>query len=89
MRYEEPKTQDGANGYFGGVGSKPGVEPWTPGGRRRRSAREWVPARLRRLRIRRTRWRPTDSDRTTMGPAVLVMGLVVFLLLVRFSILSL
>ena len=89
MRYEEPKTQSGANGIYGGIGSKPGVEPWTPGGRRRLGPREWVPKRLRRLRLRRTRPRLTDSEQTTMWPAVLVMGLVVFLLLVRFGILSL
>lgn len=88
MRYKEPKTQSGANGIYGGIGSKPGHEPWTPGGRHHGVGLERVPARLHRLRIRRTRPRPTDSNRTTIWPAVLVLGLVLFLMLVRFGILN-
>jgi len=41
------------------------------------------------LRIHRTRPRPADSNRTTIWPAVLVLGLVLFLMLVRFGILNL
>lgn len=89
MRYKQPKTQMGANGIYGGVGSRPGIEPWTPGRKAKRSKVEWVPARLRRLRLRRTRPRPVDSHRTMIWPAVLVLGLIVFVMLVRFGVVSL
>ena len=55
MRYEHPRSEMTPNGIYGGVGSKPAPKVWTPSTARRGRPRERVPARFRRLRIRRTK----------------------------------
>jgi len=71
-----------ANGVWGGIGSRPGHEPWTPGGEAGPGEREHVPRRLRRLRLRRTRIRPSASGDGSAWPAYLVFGIVVIPLLI-------
>jgi len=54
VKIPTPRNQ-GYNGGYGGVGSKPTPRVWTPGGKTRtRTRRSIVPRRLRNIRLRRT-----------------------------------
>ena len=57
MKIPTPRNQ-GYNGGYGGVGSKPAPRVWTPGGgssaKETRKRRSIVPRRLRNIRLRRT-----------------------------------
>lgn len=81
MRYKHPKTEMHANGIYGGVGTRPGHEPWTPGGKVKKAKREWVSRVLRRLRLRRTRPRGWVSDYLIDWPALLVILVAVSLVI--------
>ena len=71
-----------ANGIYGGMGSAPAHEPWTPGREDKPGENEHVPKRWRRLRLRRTRLRPSASGDGSAWPAYLFFGIVVIPLLI-------
>jgi len=71
-----------ANGIYGGVGSAPAHEPWTPVREGGSGPQEHVPRRFRRLRLRRTRIRPSASGDGSAWPAYLVFGIVVIPLVI-------
>ena len=73
MRYKHPKSATHANGIYGGIGTRPAHEAWTPSEQGKSETKEQVPKALRRLRIRRTRPRPTYSDKAHLGPEFFVL----------------
>jgi len=77
VRYRHPKAEVHANGIWGGVGTRPDPDPWTPGGKVKQAKKEWVPRALQRLRLRRTRARRSSSGDGSAWPAFLVFGIVV------------
>ena len=77
------------NGIYGGIGSRPADEAWTPAVTEEPERKRPVPKKWRRLKLRRTRQRPMLEDETDNWPAIYVMamfampivvGLVMFLL---------
>ena len=57
MRYRHPKAEIHANGIYGGIGTRPAPEVWTPGSDETPVTEERVPSRFRRLRLRHGRAR--------------------------------
>ena len=66
MKIPTPRNQ-GYNGGYGGVGTRPAPRPWAPGGKRNRTREHVrVPRRFRNLRLRRTK-RPKMPPMSTAG----------------------
>jgi hypothetical protein len=77
-----PKApSDGYGGLWGGFGSKPAPEAWTPGGDAEPAPKEPVPRRWRGLRLVRAR-RPRTRLSTALDLAMLALGLLAAVLLV-------
>ena len=55
MRFKHPASAGGANGIYGGIGSKPAPETWVPGKDESEYDGDRVPRRFRRLRLKRRR----------------------------------
>ena len=73
MRYKHPKADMHANGIYGGIGSRPAHEAWTPGVTDEDEGKELVPKEWRRLKLQRTRRRPMAADETDSWPAIYVL----------------
>lgn len=73
MRYKHPRSQAHANGIYGGVGTRPSQEYWTPGGPEGTAEEEEVPPALRHVRLRRTRPRRMHSDEDHRTPEFFVL----------------
>jgi len=80
MKIPTPRNQ-GYNGGYGGVGSKPSPKVWTPGTKGRR-ARTRVPRRFRHIRLRRTK-------RSRMEPMSVAGGIVLTAILLGLAFLFL
>lgn len=61
MRSEHLRAQAHHTGMYGGVGTRPAHSVWKPGGSSASDEHEPVPARFRKLRIRRRRPRRPES----------------------------
>jgi len=76
VKIPTPRNQ-GYNGGYGGVGSKPTPHVWTPGGgasgRKARKRHSIVPRRLRNIRLRRT---TRSRVEPTSGTGLVVLGTV-------------
>ena len=73
VRYDHPKSATHANGIYGGIGTRPAHENWTPGAKDEADAPEAVPKRFRRLRLKRTKSRTMYSDQAYKGPEFFVL----------------
>ena len=73
MRYDHPKSATHANGIYGGIGTRPAHENWTPGAKEEPGAPDVVPPKLPRLRLERTRARRMLSDDAQKGPEFFVL----------------
>ena len=75
MRYEHPRSEMHANGIYGGIGSRPAHEAWTPSAPDQPDAKRPIPKKWRRMRLRRTRPRPMASEEASgRGVAVLFVA---------------
>jgi hypothetical protein len=78
MRYRHPKSEGGANGIYGGIGSRPAPETWVPGAEDAASEDEPVPRRLRKIRLRRSRTPLTREDEMSFVPGWLLLAFFLF-----------
>lgn len=62
MKYTHPRSEGGANGIYGGMGSKPGKATWVPWVEATAEEPERVPRRFRRIRLKRAKTRLTRPD---------------------------
>lgn len=74
MRYKHPKAEMHANGIYGGIGTRPAHEPWTPPVHGAPEPEARVPERWRRIRLRRTRRRRMTADDDSDMPVIFVLG---------------
>ena len=73
MRYEHPRSEMHANGIYGGIGSRPAHEAWTPTVHEAPTRKDLIPKAWRRLRLRRTRARPMASEEKGIAGGVIAL----------------
>ena len=81
MRYKHPKSEMSPSGLYGGVGSKNEPENWTPEARKRRW-RDAVPAKFRKLRLRRKKRSKMESTPDYVLVPIIVAGIAFLVILV-------